>query len=131
MRTILPVMLFATLFAAQSELVMARGGSGGGPGGGSGAPHFGGPSSHSQAAANSNGRFATDRDTGLERAEDRMSAQGKAHKKATTAHKKRRHSGNGDNAATPATPATKAAAATSTSAATPAAPATPASPTAK
>ncbi len=77
MRKLVPMLLFTTLFAA-SQFVEARGGAG--PSGGS---HFGGPSSNGQAAANSNGRSATDRDTGLDRAEDRMSAQGKAHDKAT------------------------------------------------
>ena len=81
MRKLVPVIMFATLFAV-SQLVAARGG-GPGPSGGGDTSHFGGPSSNSQAAANSNGRFASDRDTGLDRAEDRMSAKGKAHEKAT------------------------------------------------
>jgi len=36
--------------------------------------------------ANSNGKSATDRDTGLDRAEDRMSAQGLAHNHALKHH---------------------------------------------
>ena len=40
------------------------------------------PPANSEAAPNSNGRFATDRDFGRDRAEDRMSAEGKAHAKA-------------------------------------------------
>ena len=38
----------------------------------------------SQGAANTNSPNAADRDKGLARAEDRMSAQGLAHEKATT-----------------------------------------------
>lgn len=88
MRKIVPVMLVASLFSV-SQLVAARGGGGGGPAGGGGPPSSG-PPSHSAAAANSNGRFATDRDKGLDRAEDRRSAQGNAHEKATVAAKKAR-----------------------------------------
>lgn len=47
-----------------------------------------GPAANSQARANSNGRFALDRDKGLERAEDRMSANGRKHEKATAAHER-------------------------------------------
>ncbi len=53
----------------------------------------GGPAAGSQALENSNGRFATDRDKGLDRAEDRMSEQGLRHQKATEAQKKRRKPG--------------------------------------
>jgi len=88
MRKIVPVMLVVSLFSV-SQLVAARGG-GGGPSGGGAVPHFSGPSPNSAAAANSNGRFATDRDKGLDRAADRMSAEGKAHEKATVAAKKAR-----------------------------------------
>ena len=87
MRKIVLVMLVASLFAV-SQLVAARGG-GGGPAGGGGPPSSG-PPSHSAAAANSNGRFSSDRDHGLARAEDRRSAKGKAHEKATVAAKKAR-----------------------------------------
>jgi hypothetical protein len=94
MRKIMPILLFASLCvvgpAAAAHGGGGSGGAGGGPAGGGGAPHFGGPSPHSAAAANSNGRFASDRDTGLDRAEDRMSAQGKAHEKATNSVKKAR-----------------------------------------
>lgn len=86
MRKIAPVILFASLFAV-SQLVAARGG--GASSGGSGAPQFRGPTFNSRAAGNSNGRFASDRGTGLARAQDRMSAQAKAHEKATDAVKKR------------------------------------------
>jgi len=46
------------------------------------------PDNHlsSQGAANTNGRFASDRDTGLDRAEDRMSSQGRAHSHALKHH---------------------------------------------
>ena len=87
MQKIVPVMLVASLFAV-SQLVAARGG-GGGPAGGGGPPSSG-PPSHSAGAANSNGRFSSDRDHGLDRAEDRRSAQGNAHEKATVAAKKAR-----------------------------------------
>ena len=91
MRKIVPLIVFASLFGV-SELADARGGgggpAGGGPGAGHGAPHFGGPAPNSKAAANSNGRFAADRNHGLDRAEERKSAQGLAHGKATAAVKK-------------------------------------------
>jgi hypothetical protein len=47
-----------------------------------------GPSAN--AMENSNGRFAADRDFGRDRAEDRMSAQGAAHERASTAPNKKR-----------------------------------------
>jgi hypothetical protein len=81
------ILLSIPLLAA-SPLAMARGGGGGG-GGGGGDGHMSGPSSKSKAAANSNGRFATDRDKGLDRAADRRSAKGSAHEKATSKVKKR------------------------------------------
>ena len=43
------------------------------------------------ATENSNGRFAADRDFGRDRAEDRMSAEGKAHSQASVAAQKKRH----------------------------------------
>jgi hypothetical protein len=55
----------AALFAAAPSYS-----AGPGPGGGGSAPHFAGPAPISQAAANSNGRFAADRDKGLVRAGD-------------------------------------------------------------
>jgi hypothetical protein len=39
-----------------------------------------------QGMANTNGRYAADRDTGLDRAEDRMSATGRAHSHALKHH---------------------------------------------
>lgn len=79
--------LSAYLFGV-GRLVAASGS--GGPAGDGCAPHFSGAPSNSQARANSNGRFASDPDTGLDRAEDRMSTQGNAHEKATGAVKKAR-----------------------------------------
>jgi hypothetical protein len=63
-----------------------------GPGGAGGGFSHGsavGPSSD-HALQNSNGRFSTDRDTGLDRARERMSEQGLDHEKATTDAQKRR-----------------------------------------
>ena len=86
----------AVAFAVTPAL--ARGGFGGGVGGGVGAGgfgasgmgsasgHFGGLSdSHisAQGSANTNGPNASDRDTGLDRAQDRMSDQGLKHSKAS------------------------------------------------
>jgi len=70
------------LFLALSQPVLARGGAGGG-GASHGSPT--GPGAGSAAATNANGRFASDRDKGLDRAQDRMNAQGLSHQKATTA----------------------------------------------
>lgn len=87
MRKIMQVVLVAFLFAAHSPLVAARGGGGGG------AAHSGGPAPNSQAAANSNGRFAADRDKGRDRAEDRRSAKAtvnaKKHHRKTVSEKTR------------------------------------------
>lgn len=89
--------LMATTFSLQAE---ARGGSGSGSG--SGGSHGNsssssqgnsgnrgsdsGPSDNSQAADNTNGKFAQDKKTGLDRAQDRMSEAGLEHQKATEAH---------------------------------------------
>lgn len=85
MRRSIPVLVIAALAAAFSLSAMARGG---GAGGGFSHGSATGPSS-SEALQNSNGRFSTDRDKGLQRAEDRMSQQGRQHEKATDAQKKR------------------------------------------
>ena len=85
------ILLGAAIAAGISVTAAARGpGSGGGGGFSHGSA--GGPSASSGASANSNGRFAEDRDKGLDRAEDRMSAQGAKHEKATdeTKHRKPR-----------------------------------------
>lgn len=78
--------VIAMVFSASAA---ARGGgTGGGMGGGftHGSPV--GPSSSSQSLENSNGRFAQDRDQGLDRAEDRMSTQGRKHEKTSDARDK-------------------------------------------
>ena len=91
-------LLGATALSAEPGL--ARPGMGGGGGLGMGAS-MGGFSTHSmggvngqfggssgshisaQGSANTNGPNAVDRDTGLERAQDRMSDEGKTHNKAS------------------------------------------------
>lgn len=56
-----------------------------------GAGGAGGGMGHAGAALeNSNGRFSQDRDKGLDRAEDRRSAQGAKHGKATGEAKRRK-----------------------------------------
>ena len=89
MRKLISVLLCGA-FAAAFSLSAAAGGPGGGASGGHGASAPGGPPASSQASENSNGRFAQDRDKGLDRAEDRMSEQGRTHEKATDAQKKHR-----------------------------------------
>lgn len=87
-------LVMCTMIAmAFSASAAARGGSNGGgmgSGMGGGFSHGSpvGPSSNSQALENSNGRFAQDRDQGLDRAEDRMSTQGREHEKASDAGSK-------------------------------------------
>jgi len=72
------VLIMAVALAlGTGSAVFARGGGGGGVGG-SPTPHM-----SSSAMTNSNGRFATDRDFGLDRAKDRMSKEGLAHEKAS------------------------------------------------
>jgi hypothetical protein len=44
----------------------------------------GGANASTTGQANANGQFTTDRQFGLDRAQDRMSEQGQAHEKATT-----------------------------------------------
>lgn len=56
------------------------------PGGGVGGGHVGGSSSSnisSQGVRNTNGQNSTDRDTGLDRAEDRMDQEGLTHEQVT------------------------------------------------
>lgn len=95
-------LVFAALFGSALAFTMtpalARGGVGGGVGGGiaAGGVHAGGMGSASgqfggssgshisaEGSANTNGLNASDRDTGLDRAQDRMSAQGEKHSKAS------------------------------------------------
>ena len=84
MRKSMLVLLSAAIISALSFNALARGGGGGG-GGGGGFNHGSAQDNaqNSQSVDNSNGRFAQDRDTGLERAEDRMSDQGLSNEKAT------------------------------------------------
>jgi hypothetical protein len=71
-----------TLFAvALAQSVSAAGGVG--PGGATPAPHM-----SSGGLANTNSKFGADRDKGLDRAEDRMSAEGLAHEQATNSAKR-------------------------------------------
>jgi len=56
----------------------------------------GGAQGSAAAAANSNGRFSADRDTGLDRARDRMSVEGAAHEKATVRHRADRRKSRSD-----------------------------------
>ena len=87
MRKSFAIFACAACAGAFSFGAMARGPGGAG---GSGFSHGSavGPSSN-HALQNSNGRFSTDRETGLDRARERMSEQGLEHEKATDAQKKR------------------------------------------
>ncbi len=90
MRKSIQLLLCTAAAAAFSASAAARG-----PGevGGTGFDHgtAGGPPASSGASQNSNGRFAQDRDTGLDRAEDRMSQQGLQHEKATDTDSQKKH----------------------------------------
>jgi hypothetical protein len=83
MRKIISMLLCGAFTAA-----LSLGATAAGPGASGGHSAAGSPPASSQAMENSNGRFATDRDKGLDRAEDRMSAEGRKHEKATAAQKK-------------------------------------------
>lgn len=74
--------LMMGLLACTNAVVYARGG--GGPSGGMSSGHV-----STEGVTNTNGPNAPDRDTGLSRAEDRMSAQGSAHEKAKAKHHKK------------------------------------------
>jgi len=80
-----------SLLLGLSFAASAHGGGGGGGGGFGGGANAGGAAaghaSH-EAMMNSNGSFASDRDKGLQRAEDRRSLQGSSHEKA---HDNRMH----------------------------------------
>lgn len=79
MKRFLPVVVLATATLAMGQsAVFAKG---------AGSSSQASPPAHSAAAENSNGKNAADRDFGRDRAEDRMSAQGKAHAKAAKAAK--------------------------------------------
>ena len=68
-RTTPMIVLTSAVLAVSGSAAFARGGNGNGP------AAAGGPL-NSHAMANSNGPFATDRDFGRDRAEDRMSGKG-------------------------------------------------------
>ncbi|WER47987.1 hypothetical protein CupriaWKF_24580 [Cupriavidus sp. WKF15] len=74
------VVAVGSLLLGLSFAASARGGGGGGGGGnfGSAAPGH----ASNQAMTNSNGSFASDRDKGQQRAEDRRSLEGSSHEKA-------------------------------------------------
>jgi hypothetical protein len=76
MKPLISSTVLAVALAVVPVTTLARG-AGGNPGGAS-ASHI-----SSQGRANTNGPNAADRDKGLARAEDRMSAKGLAHQKAT------------------------------------------------
>lgn len=82
-------MIVAATLGITAAAVFARGGGGSGAAGGG---HGGGSMSaqhiSSEGLKNTNGPSAADRDKGLERAEDRMSAEGLAHEKADDANAK-------------------------------------------
>jgi hypothetical protein len=80
----LMVVAAAAFLAAASPIAFAKGGGGGNPGGSS-AGHM-----SDQGMANTNGPESSDRDKGMDRAEDRMSQQGVAHEKAAGKHKHRK-----------------------------------------
>ena len=86
MRKSITIVCLAAVTSCASASVLAKGG-----GGGAGFSHgsAGGPPLSSRADENSNGRFSTDRDKGLERAKDRMSEQGLEHAKGTDAQKRK------------------------------------------
>ncbi len=90
MKKTVSLLLCGACIAARGLNAEARGGGGGGFGGGSGFGHPSGPGSNSAASDNANGKFSQDRDSGLDRAEDRMSSEGLAHEKASDAKSKRK-----------------------------------------
>ncbi|WP_202635555.1 hypothetical protein [Rugosibacter aromaticivorans] len=86
------VIATTVFLASTSVTTFARGG----PGGGGHAGSMGGMSPEhisSQGMQNTNGPDASDRDKGLERAEDRMSQEGLTHEKAGAAHSKHKRHG--------------------------------------
>ncbi len=86
MRKSMTIVFLAAAAMCTSTGVLARGG-----GGSNGFSHgsAGGPPLSSRADENSNGRFSTDRDKGLDRAADRRSEEGTEHEKATDARKRK------------------------------------------
>ncbi len=88
------------LLCASAAVAFSAGANARGPEGAGGFTHGSpvGPGSNGSAYENSNGRFAQDRDQGLQRAEDRMSTEGQDHSQASYAQT-RRHRGAHDSAA--------------------------------
>jgi len=77
------VVAVGSLLFGLSLAASAHGGAGGGGGGGGGNSGGAAPSHAShEATINSNGSFASDRDKGQQRAEDRRSLEGSSHEKA-------------------------------------------------
>lgn len=95
----------ACLLAGASLAAFAAPHGGGAPGGRASAGTPGGMSAGHMSAtglANTNGPQAADRDKGLDRAEDRMSAEGASHEKAQAAQaKSKRHRPPAETAAQP------------------------------
>jgi hypothetical protein len=86
MKNYIPVLIASVVLATVTGSAFAR--AGGGAGGG-----FGGvssPHTSTQGVRNSNGPNSADRDKGLARAQDRMSAKGKAGSKSGKGHSKRK-----------------------------------------
>ena len=88
MRKPIKALLCVAIISGVSFNAAARGFGGGS---GFGGHQAAGPSLSSRAFENSNGRFAADRDTGLARAEDRMSGEGLKHQKGIAAQATRPH----------------------------------------
>ena len=82
MRLMISILIVFTAVALGPTAASARGGGGDG----AAAPHM-----STQGMTNTNGPTSADRDTGLARAEDRESAQGLAHEKATTKPRRLKH----------------------------------------
>lgn len=83
-RTSMVLLLATVVIGTASDHALARG-SGGGSGSGGGYSHGSAqPHPNSEAAANANGRFSEDKQTGLDRAQERRSPQGARHEQATT-----------------------------------------------
>lgn len=74
---VLTLLLASAIASSYGAAAFARGG-GGAPAGGVSSDHM-----STQGQSSTNGPNATDRDKGLDRAEDRMSDQGIAHENAT------------------------------------------------
>ncbi|MFJ1259287.1 hypothetical protein [Cupriavidus sp. CuC1] len=80
------VVAVGSLLIGISFAASARGGGAGGGGFGNGGNFGGAASGHAsnEAVMNSNGSSASDRDKGLQRAEDRRNSEGSSHEKAQT-----------------------------------------------